>query len=332
MVWQSTEEIVTALKIDCDPNDRRGIRSAIRKRMAIIHPDRTAGSFTSPETQEEWQQFLDALEFLDSSEDSPLALIPAENLPTLVEALTRSLAPPREGSLPAARGEFRAAGRSRISRHYRGPRVGSAVFAAICGGLFTGAPLLVEHPAFRFFVGPPISALTVPLLLVLFLVSGTLFLLTWVSDNRDTKRLEALASDRGIHRTLAKTLDRRWHSTAQKDDGREMITFRLVDLVRTISEEFYPSVANRRSDKARRKRGQISWANLILAICRKAREVLYNLLHSLDEQTAEELAKLHIQELTNRRVVNRGGLKGISTLYELDVKTAEEIVLSAPKD
>lgn len=95
MDWKNNKEIAAYFKfsnvMESDPN---GLRQAIVRKMASIHPDNTSGIFIDDESKNLWQHLNSAKEFIDnqsiekSTDENDKQLIPMSQVMDLVKVIT----------------------------------------------------------------------------------------------------------------------------------------------------------------------------------------------------------------------------------------------------
>lgn len=221
MNWESTEQIITYFDLKLNDNNLSSVRKAIIKSMAGIHPDRNNKSFMSDKDEKRWHELSSAKRFLDE-QISHQALIPISELPAIIKSLQEITLNPLEQRVATlkqeARNEFK-------SQSYI-PRIGSGVFAAICGFLFTFSSTVKDHP----LLGELLSNRgTQIFLLVAMFYSGIFFLMLWYRERRLESKVEWLTSEEGIRATFSVLIQ--WDRFAEQENPQRFTLRKLTDVV-----------------------------------------------------------------------------------------------------
>lgn len=220
MIWKSIEQVALYFQFDDVKDDPERLRRAIKGKMKEVHPDPNGDKFENKSTKELWHQLQSAKEFVDEQAKST-QLIPISQIATLVESLSGSGSYPIEARVTNLKAEARVESRSRNLI----PRIGSGVFAAISGFLFTFSSSAKDHPLLGELIG---STIVQVFLLVMAFYSSVFFMLTWRRENLLEEKVGFLSSEEGVRETLIKLLKSR---KKQKQPRR----FSLRDLTYEIS-------------------------------------------------------------------------------------------------
>jgi hypothetical protein len=202
--WQSIEELVRDLRLSADPKQRDAVAKEIRRKLSLLHPDKNGGAFGTDADRETYDRLNSALEFVRQGGGAENAVaIKMDDLPSLLR-LFRELAnlPPTVD--PAAiRNSCRSELRSETKARYSIRLKASGVFAGITGALMTFSGVLKDNPVF----GPVFqTTLARGALIVAFVVSIVLWLLTEFIKRREEALTDYLLSDGGRREILKFTL------------------------------------------------------------------------------------------------------------------------------
>lgn len=292
--WKSIDEMVSTLKLKAAAHEEEGIRAELRREMAELHPDRNGGHFVSPAEEARYHSLAYGLSFLDGQRSN--ALVPISDLPAIVLAMRQALQPTNQEATVAARSEYRDAALGEAHARYSLPRIGSGVFAAICASLLTFSGSLKDNPVFSGLLESHVARL---MLGIAFLYSGVFFVMTWLLEQREAARVEWLATEAGMRRTLARVIQ----TSCDRDDGS--LRFRFSTFCHALSDPRF----HRRPSGA-----------LFLAA-----SSLFFLRRGLSPASAERLAKLHIEELEHRRIIKKQDSRRLDITYEVDHDAAKDL-------
>lgn len=283
--WSSLSEINSTLALGADPSSTGSVRDALRRELARIHPDRNAGRFLSQSDEERFHELNSALEFCNRPISA--SLVPLQDIPAIVAAFRQAWAPEATAATPAQqRAEFREVARRDVHQQVMLPRVGSGIFAGVCGASLTFAGKLPDDTVFGPIFGTVFGR---ELLLILFLCSGLLFLWTWWSEQRQNASLEWLATDEGRRHVLWRTFRR-----PREGDGNA-IRFSYADMIDAI-------------------RGG-----------RQSLPLLFLLPRGVSPAAAERLANLHIDELERRGVIKKVAGPLLDPEYEIERAVLQQL-------
>ena len=297
MDWESTAQIISAFSLTVDPDDPQAIREALRARLTALHPDRNGGSFRSPAEEAEYHRISSAINHLDRQLPVPVLLDGIHSRITAVESrlsnLVRYLDPPTPASRPTA-ADLTAQNASRFTP----ARLGSAIFAAVSGGILGLFTFLKDVPFLAELAQLP--GVT-PSLAAVFAGSSAMYSLTWFRERRSARRLEWLMSESGLVCLLRNTIQA---ATLSKDAPQEY----LVSKRRLVAQ----ILAHNRS-----------WAwssrSRLLRLIRRL------LAPHVSHAVAEQVASTHLDELIRRDAVEDIGLRGIERVYRLTADRAKDL-------
>lgn len=202
MDWKNNKEIAAYFKfsnvMESDPN---GLRQAIVRKMASIHPDNTSGVFIDDESKNLWQHLNSAKEFIDnqsiekSTDENDKQLIPMSQVMDLVKVITATGTQTVSLTPSLIKSEIRSDTRSSAFL----PRLGSGVFATLSAFFFTFPNTAKDNPIIGPWLQLPNSQYY---LLCVSLLSGWLFIRTWIQEKRQEELIDYLSSDEGLRRIL----------------------------------------------------------------------------------------------------------------------------------
>lgn len=212
-----------AKKLGVDPDDRPAMLAFINARRAQIHPDTNGGTFASAEAEAEWHQLNKIVDYLTSHSSASGAVITVDEVARHLALIARGAGP----SIAQREATVVEHARERAARHVALPRIGSGVFAALCGALFTFGQGLMEHPVFGPYVGTQGFFWLWGSLCV---YSGAFFVFTWWAEQRAIARLEYWASDQGL-RELAARLGYASSDVPKHERIRRFRRSRVLDII-----------------------------------------------------------------------------------------------------
>ena len=194
MNWTSLDEMVSDIGLTAAPNDVTAVRRELRKCLAETHPDRNGGDFQSKDDEAQFNRLRMALDYVDKVTEEAKALVPITQLPAIVKAIGDMRIAPVDVRVSQLTTECKSEARTDIKSRYSLPRIGSGVFAAVCGFLVTFGQTFKDHPLLGQIAD---SYVTQMFLLVLAVYAGLFFALTWYAERRQEARLEWLLSEAG---------------------------------------------------------------------------------------------------------------------------------------
>ncbi len=187
---ESIEEIKKRIAIDGEDE----VLASLKEERFVLHPDRNGGEFKTKEDEDRFHFISNALNLIGENSYSH-QMIPVSQLPAIIASVSKSLAV--QNNPPAIiEKNIKESFRSDIGRKYMAPKVGSGIFAAITGFLFTQANALMEHPVIGQFFSSPEG---VQLLGIGFLGSIVLFIISWMRERREEARSSYLLSEDALH-------------------------------------------------------------------------------------------------------------------------------------
>lgn len=199
MNWISPTEVVSELNLHPDGDSPEEILHCLRKELAALHPDKTAGKFASPADEERWHKLTSAKEYIESIARGQLAMIPIAELPALIKSLREAT----QESIAIRSSRLVAESRANIRQRTFFPKLTSGVFATICGFLVATSGSLKDHPLFGHFLSHTYTQIT---LLILMFYAAVFFLMFWMREGRAERYLEWLLTSEGTHAILSNIL------------------------------------------------------------------------------------------------------------------------------
>lgn len=288
-VWTSLEQVVADFGIAPNLSDYESVRSELRKITAALHPDKNGGSFASESDKARFLRAQSAIEFLDAVGNPASAMIPVAQLPAIVSAVAQALTVRPQSDVQSLHSAFLSEARSRISRHFLLPKIGSGVFAAITGFLVAFPDKFEKHP----YLGPLLQERTTQLfILTLLMYSVVGFAFTWYRERVAESRAEYLMSESAMGR-LFEILTQSYHHIVS---SRQILE--AVAQVAGSSLQMPPSPF------------------LLLSRPR------------LDLQTLEKAASIQTQRLVERRVLAKVEVLSLDAWYKFNVRNDASLRLS----
>lgn len=277
--WNTTDDIARAF--DMAPGtDVGSIRTQLRKCISELHPDRSGGSFRSEADKTKYLEATDAIEQLDAWEQTSQALVPIAHLPAVIAALSDALAPRNAADSLSLHTAAIEDARTRLSRIYAGPKIGSGAFAAVAAFLFGFSDKLSNNP----ILGPLFSSNAAHLLLLsVAAYSGVFFVMAWIRERQAEARAEYIMSESALDRIFTVMLD-----LARRNDPPTYVSSDQV-------KEAVQRVGGVRPGPMR----------------------VMSLGVLLDLPTIEKAASIQIQRLIERKVLTRIDRRSIQTWYEI---------------
>ncbi|WBA13406.1 hypothetical protein [Salinivibrio kushneri] len=195
MAWRSTQDIIDRFSLDAEPDDFESLDRELRHRVSQLHPDKNGGQFESNDDRLEFDEVKAARDFVNTLMNTSRDVVAIEQLPAILNALQLAQSNQPNGQDRHLRTEVRNENRQDLHSRYTAPRVGSGVFAAITGALFTFSGSLADHPV----LGALESSYEVQLgLLALSGYSAIFFGLTWYFEQRAEAKVDFLLSEQGM--------------------------------------------------------------------------------------------------------------------------------------
>ena len=171
------------------------VLSYLKDLRSNLHPDKNGGTFSSEEEEEQYHFLNEAINQLEIRSQYENQLIPVAQLPTLIDAIGKTITTQHQPNPIDVKISCRESFRKDLSRKYFGPKIGSGIFAAVTAFLFTQSPNLIVHPLVGDFFKSQTGLLS---LAMLFLVSVSLFILTWLKERFEEKILNYLLSEEAL--------------------------------------------------------------------------------------------------------------------------------------
>jgi hypothetical protein len=220
-------------------------------------------------------------------------LVPIQELPALIASIKRAIEPSeRRDTAAEERAEFRDLTRSELRRRMFMPRIGSGVIAGACAFLLTIGEKFEKDPLLGSFVT---SVAGHVILLVALVYAAMLFVVTWLIEQREAERSEWLATEEGRRFLLADVLNGAEARNHAGLENRVVLRFTLADMVHAI-------------------RGQ------------RQRSVFIPFTRApLSSAAAATLAKVHLDDLVSRGLIERLPGKKLDVTYEMDSELMHEV-------
>jgi hypothetical protein len=286
MNWLNVEQIVAYFEIDSSPDDIQAIKKALKKRMSKLHPDNNSQRPQTEDQKDDWQELVSAKEFMDNKSDNQL--ISLSQLPALIKSLNAAALTPIDTRITNLKNDAHQS----FHRSNALPRIGSGVFAAITGFLFTFSGAIKDHPLLGEWLSTSTSQMV---LLGLMFYSGVFFIYTWIREKRQEEKVAWLTSNEGIKRTLAQVLKRE-RNDDQSNNNRITPTNLISEITGREFSRHTESVAI-----------ILSRARLPLSI-------------------AEKIALIQIDSLLERGVLVELPAKGFEKTYEVTRQAIDELL------
>jgi len=285
MDWENTEQIINHFDLDASFDDSEKIKKELRKKISQSHPDTNNQETQSHEQKKYWQELLEAKEFMDKENNHQLISI--SQLPSLIKALTASELIPIDSRINNIKQEAHET----LHRKNSLPRIGSGVFAAITGFLFTFSGSLSEHPV----LGGLFSSYTSQIvLLALIFYSGVFFVFTWSKERKQEETITWLTSNAGVKKIISNVLREK-----NKEENSSALILSAQDLVNEMHN-----------------RKQYNEHDPIRYILGSSQ---------LPLQIAEKIASIQIDTLIERGVMAELPVNGFDKKYEISALAAKEL-------
>lgn len=302
MNWKDNKEIAAYFKFSNDMgSDSSGLRQAIVRKMASIHPDHNSGIFIDDESKNLWQHLNSAKEFIDnqpienSLDENNNQLIPMSQVMDLVKVIaatgnqTISLTP------SSIKSEVRSDTRSRAFL----PRLGSGVFATLSAFFFTFPNTAKDNPIIGPWLKIPESQYY---LLCITLISGWLFIRTWIQEKKQEEIIDYLSSDEGLRRILSNMF------YGYNDSNMLERKFSLASFTSAI--------------KLRRHNHE----SLPIKIMGLYRSALLGVTPRLTRSILDKIALMQIEKLIQRGVVVELPHSGLDRTFEISEAALNDII------
>lgn len=288
MTWKSTQDVIDRFGLDAKPDDFEKLDRELRLKVSQLHPDKNGGQFESSEDRREYDEVKAARDFVSNLMSTSQDVVPIAQLPAIFGALQLAQVNQPNGQARHLRTEVRNENRQDLHSRYTAPRLGSGVFAAITGALFTFSGSLSDHPV----LGALESSYEMQLgLLILSGYSVIFFGLTWFFEQRAEAKVDFLLSDQGMQ-----------------------IVFK--ELVQSIKKE---------TCSLRFSRGRV--AKIVSQYCSGSKPVgklpmLFG-RQRVKPSTIDRIVELHVSEWEARGAINKVETPSIERLYDVNQQAIE---------
>lgn len=170
------------------------VLALLKDERAALHPDKSGGKFKSDDEERRYHFLDEAIKYVGEKMHST-QLIPMSQLPAIIEAVGKTFA--AQNNTPAnAEKALKESFRADLERKYIVPKIGSGIFAAISGFLFTQASTLMDHPV----VGPFFRGQDgISFLGLAFVISVVMFIFSWVREKGEESKATRLLSEDALH-------------------------------------------------------------------------------------------------------------------------------------
>lgn len=324
--------MVQDLGLQVDPSDENAIKAEIRKQLSALHPDRNNGQFSSENSRERFDKLTKALDYLEQWKKDSQALIPVNQVYALVQSINDALAPSAKTKLDSIKNECVANHKRETKARYRLPRFSSGVFAGLCGIIITFAGQLKEHPLFSQLLKFGFSGSRqyyefeermsenrpneIPselfknaldsyvnqrlnfylyILLILFICSGILFILTWMFERKAEARGEWLLSEDGLRYIFERVLQK--NSINRK--VQDQIQFTKRDLVSEITKKY-----------------------------KRRRRLPFQNEYKISPSLADKIATFYIEQLEYQNIAKKTASPRLDPIYETRIEVLDDLRLA----
>lgn len=143
-MWNSVDEMVRELGLPAAPDNIEAVEKALKRQLAMVHPDTTGGQFASDGQETRFHRIREGLEFLKRDISGPPALR-VTDLQKNVQATVLAL---RQVHLQEehTRAEMLDTVLLGLRRANSLPRITSATLFAVSTAVFTFGSAVKEHP------------------------------------------------------------------------------------------------------------------------------------------------------------------------------------------
>ena len=139
------------LKLEATSSDESAVKSELRQKIALIHPDKNNGRFASENDRLRFEELTKALDFLENRNKQTQAITLKDTPSAILQHINGALIPTTEEVLERKKDDCRSAYKRAAKSRYFFPRLKSGFFAGLCGLLLTFAEQLKTHPFFNQF-------------------------------------------------------------------------------------------------------------------------------------------------------------------------------------
>ena len=185
--WTSVHDLTRQLGLKSGPSDLDSILKEIRGEMAELHPDPEGGRFATHDQEERFLALSAAKVFIAGRRS---ALVVREPIAEELAAIIRENVPSRRDSIEQRASQILSIAQEKITRHYRLPKVGLAVWTAAIGYISLFPLAFNDHPAVRAWLdsGPPVRdaiAMGYAAWAMALMLTASAWLLTFVREARE---------------------------------------------------------------------------------------------------------------------------------------------------
>jgi hypothetical protein len=182
-------KVIEEFNLKGNLTDRNSLVKELKAKLAELHPDRFGGSFKDDNHKKAYYTINEALEFLETSKDQPKSLIPVDALPSILEAVTKAVAPSRERIVQDLKIECRHQVKTDNWRRFFLPRITTGGLAAVLTGLLSYSR--ITDGLWSLDSPTHLVILIVIVYLIIFLI------FTWWIEKTNEARIEWLMSEAG---------------------------------------------------------------------------------------------------------------------------------------
>ncbi|EPF6087188.1 hypothetical protein DMB99_07060 [Proteus mirabilis] len=301
MNWKNNKEIAAYFNLpNITGNDTSELRQAIVRQMALLHPDNNSGIFIDDESKKRWQQLSSAKEFIDNQSieksmgENNKQMVPMSQVMDLVKVITATGTQTVSLTPSLIKSEVRSDVRIRAFL----PRLGSGVFATLSAFFFTFPNTAKDNPIIGPWLQRPESQYY---LLGVSLLSGWLFIRTWIQEKRQEELIDYLSSDEGLRRILSSMFCEcfKFNMSERK--------FSLPDFTRAI--------------KLRHSAREPHIARVMMAY----KSLLLGSAPKLSRTIIEKIALMQIEKLIQRGLVVELPHSGLDRIFEISEAAYNDI-------
>ncbi|HBU6319966.1 hypothetical protein OIN57_06335 [Klebsiella pneumoniae] len=301
MNWKDNKEIAAYFKFsNVMESDSSELRQAIVRKMASIHPDNNSGIFIDDESKNLWQHLNSAKEFIDnqsiekSKGENHKQLIPMSQVMDLVKVITAAGTQTVSLTPSLIKSEVRSDTRTRAFL----PRLGSGVFATLSAFFFTFPNTAKDNPIIGPWLQRPESQYY---LLCVSLLSGWLFIRTWIKEKRQEELIDFLSSDEGLRGILSE------------------MSCGYVGF--NISERKFSLPAFTRAINLRYSNREPVIARVIMGY----KSLLFGSMPKLSRSIVDKIALMQIEKLIQRGLIVELPHSGLDRMFELSEAAYNDI-------
>jgi len=302
--WASVSAIVAHFDLTSHGNDLAALRSELKQKLAAIHPDHNDGQFPSAEAKDAFSSISSALEYLDA-QTSTTSLVPLQDIASLVVAIKQALQPTAADTQSAGRASYRDGVLRDVRSRLTLPRIGSTVFGGISAAILTFSGAIKDNPVFGSYLQ---NKAVVGALIMCFVYSGILFLMTWYWEHRERAHIDWLLTDTAIRDTLTRVVSKSSHGPT---DDRAPV-FRVSDYVSALRRRGHYGQHSYYPDNA-------------MSVLLDRLRVLLLLPRHLTSATLGNLAKQQLEELERRGIVKKVAERRLDAIFEVTPDALDDL-------